>query len=215
MDIPKNILSAQETFGENFLSLSFYPQYKRSAWVFVLKNIDFETLRPIKKYLKNTRCIFVTKEEIFDEKDVFPLQFLGLKFFAQHKIGEKIFDTLEISQEDIRKKLELDLRTKIIALREEILFLSPQKILPTILPEIFFLLPALFVLRDEKISPDFLTNLKTAEKVWEEDFSVFFEIFEQEKKNSFFTLFFKKKSVILLKRVYTSLENLVKKVNIF
>jgi hypothetical protein len=105
--------------GENLVTLAEYYTGDEKNHLAVCNNLDFDSLRGL-KHLKEIP-FFLTKEELLDAVDVFPIEFLNIR--QHHKIlyGEDFLKDIKISKKDLRRQLEFEFRSKLIHLRKEYL----------------------------------------------------------------------------------------------
>ena len=93
----------------------------------LLKYIDFPVLKilmaPTEKWSRtgNRPPLLFTRERLLQSVDVFPIEMLDMK--QSHKVlfGEDLLEQMDISVEHLRLQVEHELRTKLIALREQYL----------------------------------------------------------------------------------------------
>ncbi len=109
----------KEILGENLVTLAEYYTGDEKNHLAVCNNLDFDSLRGLKQ-LKEIPFV-LTKEELMDAVDVFPIEFLNIR--QHHKIlyGEDFLKDIEISKKDLRRQLEFEFRSKLIHLRREYL----------------------------------------------------------------------------------------------
>ena len=105
----------KEILGENLVTLAEYYNGNERNLLAVCNTLDFESLRKLKDIKEIP--FFLTKEEIIDGIDVFPIEFLNIR--QHHKIlyGEDFLKDIEISKKDLRHQLEFEFRSKLIHLR--------------------------------------------------------------------------------------------------
>ncbi len=105
--------------GDNLVTLAQYRTGDEMPLLAVCNSIDFDTLHK----LKGTKEIplLLTKEELLDGADVFPIEFLNIK--QHHKIldGEDLLQDIVISKAHLRHQLEFEFRSKLLHLRGEYL----------------------------------------------------------------------------------------------
>ncbi len=105
--------------GGNLVTLAEYQTGGETMLLAVCNSIDFDTLHKLKGIKEIP--LLLTKEELLDGADVFPIEFLNIK---QHHImldGEDLLKDLVISKKHLRHQLEFEFRSKLLHLRGEYL----------------------------------------------------------------------------------------------
>jgi hypothetical protein len=132
-------MKIKEIFGKNLVTLAEYYTGDVINILAVCNTFDFTTLQKLKQ-LKEIPLI-LTKEELIDGVDVFPIEFLNIK--KHHKIiyGEDFLKDLVISKIFLRHQLEFEFRSKLIHLRREYLQFKGKdfdnlilSVIPTLVP---------------------------------------------------------------------------------
>ena len=105
--------------GGNLVTLAEYQTGDDTTLLAVCNSIDFDTLHK----LKGTKEIplLLTKEELLDGADVFPIEFLNIKQHHTMLDGEDLLKDLVISKKHLRHQLEFEFRSKLLHLRGEYL----------------------------------------------------------------------------------------------
>jgi predicted nucleotidyltransferase len=124
----------QNILGKNLRSVflygsiaagEFFPGKSNLNILVVLEKLDNSTLEILQKHnlfskLRKVRStpLFLTKKEILNSLDVFPIEFLEMK--DKHILihGENLFRNMKILKKDLRHQCERELRSKIILLRQ-------------------------------------------------------------------------------------------------
>lgn len=124
----------------------------------VMDKLDFDNLQKIKpiiiKYRKKTNVVplIFTKEELFSGADVFPLEFLDIKYPHEVLHGEDIVDKIKFDKSHVRRQLEFELRSKMIHLRENYIWIKKDKelkgLLVSAIPSVMPLFYGLLFLKD-------------------------------------------------------------------
>ena len=145
--------------GDNFVSL-----YEKEHIMFlVVHRSDFEVLELIRDNTKNMQVLVFTIDEIHEGKDVFPLEFLNMKNEFVLVQGDDLLDDLELHKVDVRKQLEYELRSKLINLRTEFVFLKNKKelygLVQNIVPVLKPICYGLLFLKDEEPKGDIFGQL--------------------------------------------------------
>ena len=211
----------QEILGENCLALyTAYPKFFYASLVIVIEKYPFSSLQKIKEVIQKNkiRYILLTKKEIIDSSDVFPLHFLSLQKTRKKIFGEDIFNNIEIKKSDIRRKLEYDFRNKNIYLRQEALNIPALQIIKNVLPELFPAFCSLAQFLDISwnvkmyTADEYNTLLQEIHKKMGEEHSKYFSIFCSllNEKSDNWT---EKESLDTLKKISISLENIADFVN--
>jgi len=105
--------------GDNLVTLAQYQTGDEMTLLAVCNSIDFDTLHK----LKGTKEIplLLTKEELLDGADVFPIELLNIKQHHTMLDGEDLLKDLVISKKHLRHQLEFEFRSKLLHLRGEYL----------------------------------------------------------------------------------------------
>jgi len=112
--------------GDNLVTLAQYRTGDEMTLLAVCNSIDFDTLHKLKGIREIP--LLLTKEELLDGADVFPIEFLNIK--QHHKIldGEDLLKDLTISKAHLRHQLEFEFRSKLLHLRGEYLMFKGKDI---------------------------------------------------------------------------------------
>ena len=141
------ISSLKEVAKSNLISVVEYGKQEKQYVIF-LETIDAPKLKSIKllieKNYKKTGIapLLLTKEELVDGLDVFPLEFLNMKLNHNVLYGKDLLQNLKFEKKQIRRQLEFEFRSKLINLRQGYLEAASkkqhnliiQKAIPTLLP---------------------------------------------------------------------------------
>jgi len=114
-------------------------------------NVFERVVETVRKFVKGDQLmpLFLTRETLRDGVDVFPLEFLEMKFTASVLYGENVFESMVFRREYVRRELEFEFRSKLISLRQGFLEVSGRKgklhelvssAVPTLLPICYGLL---------------------------------------------------------------------------
>jgi len=87
--------------------------------------VDFIFLNSIRDFFIHEHFIILTEDDIKEGKDVFCLKLLHIKNHSKLFYGNDILNDIHIQTSDLRSALELEIRNKIIQLREG--YLSQDK----------------------------------------------------------------------------------------
>ena len=130
-----------DILGSNLVALVQYHTGDETRLLAVCNHIDFTTLQSIKP-LKEVPLV-MTKEELTDGIDVFPIEFLNIKQNYEVLHGEDCLADITISKIHLRHQLEFEFRSKLIHLREEYLKFKGKDLEHLILAAVPTLMPIL------------------------------------------------------------------------
>lgn len=140
---------------ENLVSIvKFGTEGEPNNILIVTKKLDFEDLEKIKptilKSTKKTNVVPILFKEsgLVDGADVFPLEFLDMKYPHEVLHGKDVINSIKFDKKHVRRQLEYELRSKLIHLRENYIHIKKPKELklllksavPTIMPLLYGLL---------------------------------------------------------------------------
>ncbi len=109
------------------LTEGFDPKRSDIHSVIVLQQMDLDFLKLLaplgKKYGKKgiAAPLIMTPDYISSSLDVFPIEFLDLKLLHHTIHGEDLLQNLEIGMDDLRQQCERELKSRLIALRQDYL----------------------------------------------------------------------------------------------
>ncbi|MGP8319343.1 MAG: hypothetical protein ACT6FD_00920 [Methanosarcinaceae archaeon] len=149
------IETIKEILGDNLITLAEYQTGIEVTPLAICRNLEFKTLQKLKQLDKIP--LLLTKEELIDGVDVFPIEFLNIKQHHTILYGEDFLNDIHISKEHLRHQLEFEIRSKLIHLREEYLQYKGKDLEALILaavPTLAPLLGALLYLKNLQDSPD-------------------------------------------------------------
>jgi hypothetical protein len=130
-----------DILGSNLVALVQYHTGDETRLLAVCNHIDFTTLQSIKP-LKEVPLV-MTKEELTDGVDVFPIEFLNIKQHYEVLHGEDCLADITISKKHLRRQLEFEFRSKLIHLREEYLQYKGKDLEHLVLAAVPTLMPIL------------------------------------------------------------------------
>lgn len=136
-----NVEKLKEILGSNLVTLAKYHTGDEVRTLAVCNRLDFATLQKLKP-LKEIPLV-MTKEELTDGSDVFPLEFLNIIQHHEIYYGEDLLKDLPISKEHLRHQLEFEFRSKLIHLRGEYLQFKGKDLKGLILASVPTLIPIL------------------------------------------------------------------------
>ncbi|MBU0626382.1 hypothetical protein KKG31_07000 [Patescibacteria group bacterium] len=89
--------------------------------MFILENVDFRVLSENKTMFKDEKCIILSHDDLTNGHDVFPLKLLHIRNHSTLSLGKDILKDIDFKKSDLLKTMELELRTKMVQLREDFL----------------------------------------------------------------------------------------------
>jgi len=122
MDNKQFVEDFKGVLGDNLVSIAVYGT--ESQYLLVTEKLDFDILEKAQSTVRDWAKrigklpLFLTREELTDGLDVFPLEFLNIKLNHDILYGENLFDSLEFKKQYIRRELEFEFRSKLITLRQ-------------------------------------------------------------------------------------------------
>jgi hypothetical protein len=155
----EKIIDALKTkLGTNLLcAVKFGTEGEANNFLCVLEEIDFATLEQLKDTMQKGEKIvplFFTKKELQNAADVFPLEFLDIKHPHELLYGEDLIDKIKIEKKHVRRELESELRSKLIHLRENYIWIKKdndlKKLLIAAIPSLMPLFYGLLHLKNVK-----------------------------------------------------------------
>jgi|TARA_B100001971_G_C18208236_1_gene548975 hypothetical protein len=124
----------KKVLGENLVSaVKFGTEGQPNNLLFVLKRLDFDILEKIKPLVmectKKNKVVplFFTQEELRDGSDVFPLEFLDIKNPHEVLYGDDLIKEIKFDKKHVRRQLEFELRSKLIHLRENYIWIKKPR----------------------------------------------------------------------------------------
>ena len=134
----KIIESLKEKVGENLLcAVKFGTEGEPNNFLCVLEKIDFATLEQLKETMQKQKekvvPLFFTRNELQNAADVFPLEFLNIQHPHELLYGEDLIAAIKMGKNHVRRELESELRSKLIHLRENYIWIKKDKDLKTLL----------------------------------------------------------------------------------
>lgn len=134
----KIIESLKERLGANLLSaVKFGTEGEPNNFLCVTEKIDFAVLEQLKEVVQKQRekvvPLFFTQRELQNAADVFPLEFLDIKYPHEVLFGQDVINAIKLEKKHVRHELESELRSKLIHLRENYVWIKKDKDLKTLL----------------------------------------------------------------------------------
>ena len=179
------VTEIQKIFGGNLVCIAEFGK-EDSQIVIILDQIDSHTLNSAKKNLqdcfKKTKKfpLLLTKEELMDGMDVFPLDFLNMKLNHKILFGEDILNNLKFDKKHIRRQLEFEFRSKLINLRQSYLVVKSNKelklIIESSIPTLLPMLNGLLFLKGKKVPNNLEDIFNLTEKEYKLNISALSEI---------------------------------------
>lgn len=203
----------EEILKENLVTLAEYYTGDERNLLAVCNTLHFDSLRGLKQ-LKEIPIV-LTKEELMDGVDVFPIEFLNIR--RHHKIlyGEDILKEIELSKKHLRHQLEFEFRSKLIHLRKEYLQFKGKNLENLILSTVPTLAPiigGLVYLKDLHYS-DTMDMFKVVSEGYGIDVQVLKEIYDIRRGKAKFKKD-KEQYIIELIKVLTSIGTIVDQIEL-
>jgi len=134
----KIIEALKEKLGENLLcAVKFGTEGEPNNFLAVLEKIDFATLELLKEAVQKQKekvvPLFFTRKELKNAADVFPLEFLDIQYPHELLYGQDIIAEIKMDKKHVRRELESELRSKLIHLRENYVWIKKNKDLKSLL----------------------------------------------------------------------------------
>jgi len=130
----------ENLMGTNLVSVvKFGSEGEPNNLLFVFNKLNFGILDEIKPLIIKQRKkgsavpLIFTKEELSNAADVFPLEFLDMIYPHKTLKGEKIIENIQLDKKHVRRQLEFELRSKLIHLRENYIWIKNDKELKQLL----------------------------------------------------------------------------------
>lgn len=184
----KMITEIQKIFGGNLACIAEFGK-DDSQLVIILDQIDSHTInssrKSLQEYFKKAKKfpLLLTKEELTDGMDVFPLDFLNMKLNHKTLFGEDILNNLKFDKRHIRRQLEFEFRSKLINLRQSYLVVKSNKelklIIESSIPTLLPMLNGLLFLKGKNIP----NNLKDIFNLTEKEYNLNISALSEIKRN--------------------------------
>lgn len=138
----------RRALGDNLLLIAAYGR-DDAQYLIVTEKLDFNSLHSVQNLVRefNEKTgkfpLFLTREELRDGLDVFPLEFLNMKLNHEILWGDDLLSSLKFDKKYVRRELEFEFRSKLINLRQgylevaksrENLMILVKKSVPTLMP---------------------------------------------------------------------------------
>ncbi len=121
----KKLKKITKVLKDWLVSIYLYKKDDVDIPVFVLSCVDFVFLDSIRSFFSDEQFIILTEDDIYRGNDVFCLKLLHIKQNSTLFYGKDLLSTIHIKNSDLRFMLELEIRNKLIQLREG--YLSQNK----------------------------------------------------------------------------------------
>jgi len=127
-DVSKDL---QDVLGDNLTCIAVYG-LDHTQIVAVVNELGFTVLTAIQEAIKKLEKkgvypLMLTKEELSDGADVFPLEFLNIQTTRDVVYGTDVFADLVFDKKHVRRKLEYEFRSKLLLLRQGFLEVGDDK----------------------------------------------------------------------------------------
>jgi hypothetical protein len=181
------INECKKTLEDNLVSvIKFGTEGEKNNILIVTKTLKFRDLEKIKpiinKYSKRTKIIPVlfTETGLMDGSDVFPLEFLDIKYPHEVLFGDDVMSNVKFEKKHVRRQLEFELRSKLIHLRENYIWIKKskdlKKLLKSAIPSVMPLFYGLLFLKDVKPPMGLNLLFTKVQEVYDVDTSLFRKI---------------------------------------
>lgn len=188
------IEECKTALADNLLSvINFGTEGQPNNILIVVKKLEFDDLDKVKPVIREYARkheivpIIFTKNELLSGSDVFPLEFLDIKYPHEVLYGEDFVNKIKFDKKCVRRQLEFELRSKLIHLRENYIGLKDAKelkgLLRSAVPTLMPLFYGLLFLKDRKIPPDLDSLLNEVESAYSIDLKLFKDIREDKISN--------------------------------
>jgi len=143
----------KKVLGENLISVIKYTVGTEEKFLFIVNELSIKILEQIKPHFTKD-YLFLTQKELKDGLDVFPLEFLNIKNNYELIHGKDTMANLEFDNNNIRRELEFEFRSKLIYLREQYLASTSKaeqkELILSALPTLAPILTGLLLLKNAK-----------------------------------------------------------------
>jgi len=155
----KIIESFRKGLKKNLVAaIKFGTEGEPNNLLFVLRKLDFEVLETIKGFMEKDGKklpvvpLFFTEQELKQGSDVFPLEFLDIKQPHELLYGIDIVNQISFDKKHVRRQLEFELRSKLIHLRENYIWIKTgedlKKLLMSAVPSLMPLFYGMLFLKN-------------------------------------------------------------------
>jgi len=160
----------KERLKDNLVAaIKFGTEGEPNNLLLVFDELDFDMLEQIKpliiRHKRETNLVPVlfTERGLKDGADVFPLEFLDMKYPHTVLYGKNVINNIKFEKKHVRRQLEFELRSKLIHLRENYIWIKKDKELRALLlsavPSLMPLFYGLLFLKNVKKMPTKLNAL--------------------------------------------------------
>ena len=171
----------KKVLGDNLILIGEYSRKDRN-YVIVVESLTYANLQSLKplvaSFFKRSKTypLLLTKKEVVNGVDVFPLDFLNLKNTITVLHGENIFKDLKVDKKHVRHELEFEVRSKLMTFRRIVLQLKSKKDIVLVLQNtVVTLLPlfnGLLFLKGKSRIASVNALLDELEELYKMDFSI-------------------------------------------
>ena len=197
---------------ENLVSIiRFGTECEQNNILLVTKKLDYEDLNKITPvildYSKKTKVvpIILTESGVMESSDVFPLELLDMRYPHEILFGEDVIEKVSLDKNHVRRQLEYELRSKLIHLRENYIWIKKPKQLKALLksavPTLMPLFYGLLFLKDVKPPTDLESLYTEVHDKYEVDMSLFRTIRQDKIKDGELPLIVKNLMLLLEKLI--------------
>jgi hypothetical protein len=166
-----------ELHNDLLSAIKFGSEGEHSNLLFVLEKLDFPVLEKIKKLMiahkQPVVPLFFTLEELKEAADVFPLEFLDIAFPHEVLYGKDAVKEIKFDKVAIRCQLEFELRSKLVHLRENYIWIKNseelKRLLISAVPSLMPMLYGLLFIKDIKAPADLALLFEHVNKSYKVD----------------------------------------------
>ncbi len=127
----------------------------KSLPIFIMEKMDFVNLVDVKKYFEGQSFIMLTRSDLENWADIFALKFTHMKKYSKLFAGTNVLYSVQVKKSDLRYNLEMEIRNKLIQLREWYLsFEGWKSFLQYILPIMEVIWEAALAMQDAFVPED-------------------------------------------------------------
>lgn len=212
------INECKKILEENLVSIiKFGTEGEPNNILIVTKKLGFSDLEKIKpiilKYSKRTKVvpILFTEPGLMESSDVFPLELLDMKHPHEVLFGDDTIEKVSLDKKHVRRQLEYELRSKLIHLRENYIWIKKPKelkaLLKSTIPTLMPLFYGLLYLKNQKPSTNLDSLFNQVEKAYKVDMNLFRAIRRDKIKDEKLSLIVKD-LIILLEKLISTVDKL-------
>jgi hypothetical protein len=180
----KLIQDSRKVLGKNLVSvIRFGTEGEPNNMCVVTRKLDFDIVdsmrRVVRNFMKRNKVVplLFTESELKEGADVFPLEFLDMKYPHETCHGKEVLTKIRFDKKAVRRQVEFELRSKLIHLRGSCLHIRSSKdlraLLKAALPSLMPLFYGLLFLKGTKIPGKLEQLYEAVEKSYGVDLMLF------------------------------------------